>query len=87
MRRSAFNEQHVALAREWRRLGRAATVVALLTSPAVFLWLTAVQEWNALLALVVTLALVALFRGFVDVLAHRFIPRGTGARSSAAGCG
>jgi ATP-dependent Zn protease len=75
MRRSARTEQHVALAREWRRLGRAATIVALLTSPAVFAWLTAVQGWNALLALVVSLALVALFRGFIDVLAHRFIPR------------
>ena len=75
MRRSSRTEQHVALAREWRRLGRAATVVALLTSPAIFLWLSAVQGWNVLFALLGTLLSVALFRGVIDVLAHRFIPR------------
>src|SRR3712207_546555 len=75
MRRSSRTEQHVALAREWRKLGRSATVVALLTSPAVFLWFAAVQGWHPLLAFVVTLLAIALFRGFVDVLAHRFIPR------------
>jgi hypothetical protein len=30
------NEHSLALAREWKRLGRAATAVALLTSPALF---------------------------------------------------
>jgi hypothetical protein len=36
MRNRAVNEQSLALAREWKRLGRAATAVALLTSPIVF---------------------------------------------------
>ena len=30
------NEHSIALAREWRRLGRAATAVAVFTSPALF---------------------------------------------------
>jgi len=75
MRRPAFSEEHAALAREWRRLGRAATAVAVLTSPAVFTFLVAVQGWHPLPALLVTIVAVVAFRGLVDVLAHRFIPR------------
>jgi cell division protease FtsH len=75
MRRPAFSEEHAALAREWRRLGRAATAVAVLTSPAVFTFLVAAQGWHPLPALLVTVVAVVAFRGLVDVLAHRFIPR------------
>lgn len=39
--RGPINEQASALAHEWRRLTRAATVVALATSPAFFVVLSA----------------------------------------------
>src|SRR6188472_1987190 len=67
--------ERVALAREWKRLGRAATFVALLTSPAVFAWLYGANDWPLPWALLATFVLVIGFRGFVDVLAHRLIPR------------
>src|SRR3954467_10054069 len=64
-----------ALAAEWRRLSRAATVVALLTSPALLALLIGVNGWPVIWALVVTVIAVAAFRGFVDIVANRFIPR------------
>ncbi|HYF25729.1 MAG TPA: hypothetical protein VD931_08340, partial [Baekduia sp.] len=48
-----------ALAREWRRLGRAATAVALLTSPATFAVLHVVNDVALWLSLVLTLLFVA----------------------------
>ena len=39
------NDQAISLAREWRMLGRAATVVALFTSPALFALLYATYDW------------------------------------------
>jgi cell division protease FtsH len=69
--------EQMALQTEWRRLTRAATFVAVLTSPAVFAWLYGVNDWPLLWALVVTFVLVIAFRGFIDVLAHRLIPRAT----------
>jgi cell division protease FtsH len=48
-----------------------------LTSPAVFAWLYGINDWPLLWALVATFALVVAFRGFIDVLAHRLIPRAT----------
>jgi len=68
------NQQAVALAREWRRLGRAATFVALLTSPVLFVLLRERLEWPFLWALLGTLLGVAIFRGIIDVIAHRLIP-------------
>ena len=77
--RTAFGPQRAAeqsaLAREWRRLGRAATFVAILTSPAVFAWLYSANEWPLVWSLLGTFVLVIAFRGFVDVVAHRLIPR------------
>ncbi|HUR85091.1 MAG TPA: AAA family ATPase [Solirubrobacteraceae bacterium] len=72
--RPAFSDEARALAMEWRKLARAATFVAVLTSPATFIYLT-VNGWPVLWALVVTIVAVAAFRGLVDVLAHKFIPR------------
>jgi SpoVK/Ycf46/Vps4 family AAA+-type ATPase len=71
---SKVNENATSLAREWRRLGRAATAVALLTSPAVFVLLHSRYGWPLIWALVGTVAVVVAFRGFIDVVAHRFIP-------------
>src|SRR3954454_25308167 len=68
------NEQAISLAREWRMLGRAATVVALLTSPALFVLLHTSYDWPVLWALVGTFAGIVIFRGGVDVLAHKLIP-------------
>ena len=69
-----MNEHSVALAREWRRLGRVATVVAVITSPALFVALYDRAEWSLAWALVGTLLGVAAFRGLIDVLAHKLIP-------------
>ena len=63
------------LAREWRRLSRAATLVALLTSPVLFSLLYYADGWSLIGSLVVTLLGVMLFRGLIDILAHRLIPR------------
>ena len=71
------NDSAVALAREWRRLGRAATFVAVLTSPVLFLLLYRGLEWSFLGALVGTILGVAIFRGLIDVLAHKVIPAPT----------
>ena len=68
------NEQAVSLAHEWRRLGRAATVVALLTSPVLFALLRSTAGWSVLWSLVGTFFGVVIFRGLIDVLAHRLIP-------------
>jgi cell division protease FtsH len=64
----------VPLAEEWRALRRAATIVALLTSPAFFLLLWERNGWNPLWALLVTIAAVIIFRGLVDVIVRRLIP-------------
>jgi ATP-dependent Zn protease/uncharacterized membrane protein YdcZ (DUF606 family) len=68
------NEHAVALAREWRRLGRAATAVAVLTAPAVYVLLHDRFGWAVVWALLGALAIVILFRGLFDVLAHKVIP-------------
>src|SRR3954466_15029546 len=68
------NDQAISLAREWRMLGRVATAVALLTSPALFFLLYATYDWDLIWALVGTVAGVVIFRGGVDVIAHKLIP-------------
>jgi ATP-dependent Zn protease len=68
------NDQAISLAREWRTLGRAATVVALLTSPALFFLLYSTYDWALPWALLGALAGVVIFRGGVDVIAHKLIP-------------
>jgi cell division protease FtsH len=68
------NEHSVALAREWRRLGRVATIVAIITSPALFVALYDRAEWPLAWALLGTLIGIAAFRGLIDVLAHKLIP-------------
>ena len=65
----------LALQREWRRLTRAATFVAVLTSPVTFAFFYVQHDWPFLWALVATIVFVIAFRGFMDVLAHKLIPR------------
>ena len=75
MRRSAFSEEHAALAREWRKLSRAATFVAVLTSPAAFAVFYGANGWPFGWALVATFFFVIAFRGLIDLIAHRAIKR------------
>jgi len=67
-------EQSQELALGWRRLTRAATIVALVTAIPVYVWLTQQQGWSWWTALLATLALVIAARGMVDLIFHRFIP-------------
>src|SRR3954454_20234770 len=72
--RARREEQRNALATQWRQLTRAATFVALLTSPAFFVILYQRNGWGVLAALLVTGIAVIAFRGLVDVVARRMIP-------------
>lgn len=63
------------LRRQWSRFGTLATIVAVLTAPAVFLALTRRFDWPTGAAIVVTILTVVAFRGLVDLVAHRLIPR------------
>jgi cell division protease FtsH len=62
------------LADQWRWFTRAATLVAILTSPVFFLLLYKRQGWELGWALLATAAAVLLFRGFVDVVSRKVIP-------------
>jgi cell division protease FtsH len=68
-------QDHQALALEWRKLTRAATFVAALTSPMVFAVLYYTHRWSFIAAVLGTLVCVIAFRGLIDVVAHRLIPR------------
>jgi cell division protease FtsH len=76
-RRTRRNEESLALAREWRRLGRAATLVALATSPLMYLVLHRTLGLSIAASVPLTLLAVGAFRGAVDVVAHWFIPAPT----------
>ncbi|MGI8801292.1 MAG: AAA family ATPase [Solirubrobacteraceae bacterium] len=69
------SEDHDALALEWRRLTRAATFIAVLTSPMLFALLFYTHRWSLLSSLLGTLVGVIAFRGLIDVIAHKVIPR------------
>jgi ATP-dependent Zn protease len=64
----------VALASQWRGLNRAATFVACLTAPVVFIWLKNQQHARWWMALIATIVCIAAFRGLVDIIARRVIP-------------
>jgi ATP-dependent Zn protease len=64
-----------ALAAEWRSLGRAATTVAVLTAPALMAVFIVANDWPWGWALLATIVCVAAFRGLIDIVAHRMIPR------------
>ncbi len=69
------SDDHQALALEWRRLTRAATFVAVMTSPMLFALLFYTNRWTLNASLLGTVAGVIAFRGLIDVVAHRVIPR------------
>jgi len=62
------------LAASWRRLTRAATLVAVLTSPALVAFFMRQDHWPFWKAILITLLIVVAFRGLVDLLFRRMIP-------------
>jgi cell division protease FtsH len=62
------------LADQWRTLRRAATFVALLSSPAVFAWLYLAESWSVGKAALGTFLLVIASRGLLDLAFNRMIP-------------
>jgi MFS family permease len=74
LRTRSVNEHSLALAHEWKKLGRLATAVALLTSPILYAAIATSFAWDWHWCALASLAAVVIFRGMVDVLAHRFIP-------------
>jgi hypothetical protein len=72
-RLSSGEESH-ALGRQWRGLTRVATLVAVLTSPAVFVLLHVKLGWSVHWSLIFTFVAIVAFRGMVDLLLRRVIP-------------
>src|SRR5919198_3802835 len=68
------HEESTVLAQQWRWLGRAATLVAILTSPAVFVSFHKHEGWNIGWSVFVAILAIAAFRGFVDLVLRRVIP-------------
>jgi len=67
-------EASKALAAQWRRLIRAATFIAVLTSPIPFLFFYVQQDWPLGWAIVVTFLLIVAYRGLLDIVLRRLIP-------------
>jgi cell division protease FtsH len=59
---------------QWRRLGWVATLVAVLTSPALYLWFRDQQHWRWYWCLLATFLAVAAFRGLIDLGSRVLIP-------------
>src|SRR3954447_22898653 len=74
-RRSDHAERNAALSGQWKQLSRAATFVALLTSPALYAVLVTQSDMAPGWAVLVTILAVAAFRGLIDILAHKLLPR------------
>jgi ATP-dependent Zn protease len=70
----ARQQERQMLTDQWRVLARAATFVALLTSPAAFTWFRVHEGWSIWWSLLATFLLVVAFRGLVDIVLRRFIP-------------
>ncbi len=70
----AARETNLALSDQWRSLRRAATLVALISAPAVFLWLWQHSSMSIGWAIAATAGAVFAFRGTLDLVFRRFIP-------------
>jgi ATP-dependent Zn protease len=68
------SEESQELVSGWRRLTRTATVVAVLTSPALFVYFVRQDGWPWWKAALVTFALVMVFRGLADLIFRSLIP-------------
>ena len=62
------------LGEDWRRLTRVATAIALITSPAPFVYFHSVLGFSLAWSLFVTFLLVIAFRGLADLMVRRMIP-------------
>ena len=62
------------LGEDWRRLTRVATAIALITSPAPFVYFHSALGWSLAWSLFVTFLLVIAFRGAADLMVRRMIP-------------
>jgi ATP-dependent Zn protease len=67
-------EESTLLAQQWRMLARVATFVAVLTSPAAFVWFHKHLGWSIGWSIVGTIGTIAAFRGLIDLVLRRFIP-------------
>jgi ATP-dependent Zn protease len=70
----APEESSTALASQWRLLTRATTFVALLTSPAAYLWFDRQHGWAWYWSAAAALGFVIVFRGLSGLALRRFIP-------------
>src|SRR5438270_1991498 len=70
----AAGESSTALASQWRVLTRATTVVAILTSPAAYLWFHRQQGWGWYWSALAALGFVIAFRGLSGLALRRLIP-------------
>ena len=70
----AHGEASQELARSWRKLTRVATVVAVMTAPALFVWFSQQNDWPWWQALLASLGIVVVFRGFAELLFRKLIP-------------
>jgi ATP-dependent Zn protease len=68
------NREQDGLTAQWKTLARAATLVAVLTSPVAFVWFHQHEGWSVFWSLVATVGEIAVFRGVVDVGFRRLIP-------------
>ena len=70
----SLNEHGAALAFQWRRLTRAATVVALMTAPAFFLVLHDSDHLSPCSSIILTAMAGVGFRGLVELIVRKLIP-------------
>src|SRR5579872_1770556 len=70
----ASTDTHAALGNQWRVLRRAATVVALISAPAVFVWLHNREHYATGWAIAMTAGAVIVVRGAMDLFFRWFIP-------------
>src|SRR5437763_6212093 len=68
------SQESVALAGQLRRLARVATIVAVLTSPAAYIFFRNQAHLSVTKSLIVTVLTIIGFRGLVDLLVRRLIP-------------
>jgi ATP-dependent Zn protease len=62
------------LGEDWRRLTRRATAIALVMSPAPFIWLHSVEGYSIAWSLAATFGIVVAFRGAVELAIRRMMP-------------
>jgi ATP-dependent Zn protease len=67
-------EESIFLAGQLRRLARIATILALLTSPGLILYLDRQQGWPLWAAVLAGIGAAIAFRGLVDVVVRRLVP-------------